>query len=164
MELNKILHPDLLPAEELRQILESLSIEIPSHLSKVELVEVFKKVAVPLPQRRKETKSQSKSNDTNVEINLDELSLSNDENDNERNENCSKRIKLLSEDAERNNIDDAMLQLEKDCEQIIVDVENIKVSKPINRKVIRKRCRRNLEDNNYMVKKIRFCDNFNNKD
>lgn len=48
-------------------------------------------------------------------------------------------MKLVSENEEKKHENDLVFQLEKDCEKMIVDVENINVSKPINRKVALKR-------------------------
>lgn len=52
MENNKLLHPETFSNIELRNILESLCIIIPENLTRCDLIEFFKKVALPLPQRK----------------------------------------------------------------------------------------------------------------
>ncbi|XP_076652120.1 uncharacterized protein LOC143358679 [Halictus rubicundus] len=67
MEMFHLTHPDVLSDPELREILENCCIDFNNykHLSRSQLIELYKRVAMPLPKRGSENSQNSDNNKNN---------------------------------------------------------------------------------------------------
>ncbi|XP_076622595.1 uncharacterized protein LOC143342513 isoform X2 [Colletes latitarsis] len=65
----QLTHPEVLSEAELREMLENTCIDFNNykHLSRSKLIELYKRVAMPLPQRQNEEKSQNSDSKKNNE-------------------------------------------------------------------------------------------------
>ncbi|KAK2582073.1 hypothetical protein KPH14_002777 [Odynerus spinipes] len=96
LDLHRPTQPELLSEHELCQILKNSCIEIKNFekLSKTELVEIYKRVALPLPQRQHGNKKYKEENKNNMDENSESEEC--DKNVTLQNSNSNESINISS--------------------------------------------------------------------